>query len=186
VIGRGREATVIKFAKVLLLLIAGVMASCRETATGPETPTPGRFYLEREYVNSAWGYVHRGVFVDTAGVIISYDLSKTGIDWEVSPGELYTEAELWAAIHHNDTVRGVIPTDTLSMLRKLAYDSVSGKMSDTTGSGADMGAVIYSCYTLEGGQGLFRKTELRVGGDCEYHNTSASAIQLANWMASRI
>ena len=62
--------------------------------------------------------------------------------------------------------------------------SVSGRMSDTNGTGADMGLVTYSCYTFEGGQGLLRKTELRADGILEYHNTSPNAIALADWMAS--
>jgi hypothetical protein len=125
------------------------------------------------------------VFIDSAGVIISYDLGRSGVGWHATASELYTEAELWGKIHHNDTIRGIIAADTLSRLRVLAYASVSGSMTDTVGAGFDMGAVIYSCYTLEGTRSLFRRTELRVQGDVEYHNTSASAVELANWMVSR-
>ena len=171
--------------KAALLLALGFAVSCQNGGVGPQTSPFGRFYLETEYVNHAWGHVHRGVFIDTAGVVISYDLAKSGVGWQATANELYTEAELWAKIHHNDTVWGSIPADTLSRLRRLAYASVSGSMSDTLGAGADMGIVSYVCFTLEGTQSLFRRTELRVQGDVEYHNTSTSAVELANWMASR-
>lgn len=175
-----------KHAKVAFLFIVGLMASCEDTSTGPQEQKIGRFYLEREYVNSAWGrHVHRGVFIDTGGVVITYDLGPSPGAWRGTAGELYTENELWAKLHNNDTVRGSIPADTLSWLRTLAYASVSGKMSDTVGGGADIGLSIYSCYTLEGVDSLFRRTELRVEGDRAYHNTSPGAIELAQWMSLR-
>jgi len=174
-----------KSLRVAFLLVLGLIASCKDTGTDPEKGHMGRFYLETEYVNYAWGHVHRGVFIDGAGVVITYDLVKSGVGWQGNANELYTEAELWEKIHHNDTIKGSISVDTLSRLRRLAYASLSGSMSDTVGAGADMGKIVYSCYTLEGSQSLFRRTELRVQGDVEYHNTSASAVELANWMASR-
>lgn len=175
-----------RHAKMTFLFILGLMASCGDTSIEPQEKKLGRFYLEREYVNSAWGrHVHRGVFIDSGGVVITYDLGNSPEAWQGTANELYTEAELWAKLHSNDTVRGSIPADTLSWLRTLAYASVSGKMSDTVGTGADIGLSIYSCYTLEGANSLFRRTELRVEGDLGYHNTSPGAIELANWMALR-
>lgn len=173
-----------KCLKVAFLLAAGLVVSCKDAGTDPETIQQGRFYLEKQYVNYAWGrYVNRGVFIDSAGLVITYDVGISGMPRPGLAGELYTEAELWSKIHQNDTVRGRVPADTLEWLRQLAYASVSGRMSDTTGTGADMGLVTYSCYTLEGGQGLFRRTDLRAEGIMEYHNTSANAITLAEWMA---
>lgn len=170
--------------KAAFLLAAGFVASCTDSGTDPGPTQQGRFYLEKEFVNTAWGrYVCRGLFVDNAGLVITYDVGLSGIPWQGMAGELYTEAELWSKIHHNDTVRGQVTADTLAWLRHLAYASVSGKMSDTTGTGADMGLVTYSCYTFEGGQGLLRKTELRAEGILEYHNTSPNAKALADWMA---
>ena len=171
--------------KVAFLLAAGLVVSCKDAGTDPEPIQQGRFYLEKQYVNYAWGrYVNRGVFIDSAGLVITYDVGISGVPLHGMADELYTEAELWSKISHNDTVWGRVPADTLAWLRQLAYASVSGRMSDTTGTGADMGLVTYSCYTLEGGQGLFRKTELRAEGIMQYHNTSADAITLADWMAS--
>ena len=174
-----------RFLKVGFLFAAGLVGSCKDAGTDPGPIQQGRFYLERQYVNHAWGrYVDRGIFIDSAGLFITYDVGGSGVPWQGEAGELYTEAELWSKISQNDTVRGRVPADTLAWLRQLAYASVSGRMSDTTGTGADMGVVTYSCYTLEGGQGLFRKTELRAEGIMQYHNTSADAITLADWMAS--
>lgn len=173
-----------RYLKMGFLFAAGIVVSCKDAGTDPEQMQQGRFYLEKEYVNHAWGrYVHRGVFIDSAGLFITYDVGESGVPWQGEPGELYTEAELWSKIHHNDTVRGRVTADTLEWLRQLAYASVSGGMSDTNSTGADMGLVTYSCYTLEGGQGLFRKTELRAEGIMQYHNTCAHALTLADWLA---
>lgn len=169
---------------VMLLVMLASAPSCKDAGLGPHESTPGRFYLESEYVNSAWRHVHRGMFIDTAGVMITYDLGDVPGAWQGTPGELYTEEELWAKIHHNDTVRGTVSADTLRWLKSLAYGSVGGKMSDTAGGAMDMGVSIMSCYTLEGGSSLFRRTELRATGDMEYHNTCSSAVELAKWMAS--
>jgi hypothetical protein len=180
------EANMKRDLKVVFLLVVGLTVSCKDTGTGPEPGKPGKFYLEKEYVSHAWGrHVHRGMFIDTAGVVISYDVGNSEVPWHGAASELWSEEELWSKVHHNDTVLGSVPSDTLEWFRELAYASVSGRMSDTSGRGADIGLVTSSCYTLEGGHGLFRKTTLRVIGDMQYHNTSVSAIALADWLESR-
>ena len=141
-----------------LLIVLVSLASCKDAGVEPQQAPAGRFYLETEYVNSAWRYVHRGQVIDTAGRVITYDLGPTRGAWQGTPGELYTEEELWAKIHHNDTVRGSIPADTLRWLQRLAYASVAGAMSDTVGGSMDLGMSIISCYTLEPGTSLFRRT----------------------------
>jgi hypothetical protein len=180
-----KEATGMKPLNVTLLILLMSLVSCKDAGVEPQPAPPGRFYLETEYVNSAWRYVHRGQVIDPAGRVITYDLGPTPGTWQGSPGEMCTEEELWAKIHHNDTVRGSIPADTLQLLQQLAYASVAGTMSDTVGGSMDLGMSIISCYTLEAGTSLFRRTELRATGDMEYHNTCTSAVRLAAWMASR-
>lgn len=168
---------------IQLIMLVSIL-SCKDAGVGPQPAQPGRFYLETEYINSAWRYVHRGQVIDTAGRVITYDLGPTPGAWQGTPGDLYTEEELWAKYHHNDTVRGSISPDTLRWLQRLAYASVAGAMSDTVGGSMDLGMSIISCYTLEEGTSLFRRTELRATGDMEYHNTCTNAMQLAAWVAS--
>ena len=171
---------------MVVLLALVLVPCCKDSSTEVQTSVSGKFYLETEYVSLAWGrHVHRGEIIDNDGLVVSYDMGPSPQAWPNSSSELYSETELQWKIHHNDTVRGRIPADTLSRLRSLAYGSVSGVMSDTTGGGADIGLMIYSCYTIEGADTLFRRTELRAHGDMEYYNTSASAIELSNWMAKR-
>ncbi|HEY6952906.1 MAG TPA: hypothetical protein VI758_10895 [Bacteroidota bacterium] len=173
------------YTSMSIVLAAALMFCCKDSATGPQFQPLSKIYFETEYVNFSWGYVHNGWFIDTAGNVISYDLAKSGTQWVPNSNELYGEAELWAKIHHNDTLRTQVPLDTLEALRSLAVASVGGKYSDTTCPGADMGAFVYACYVYQADSLKFRRTVLRVYGDCRYYNTSPSAIELADWMASR-
>jgi hypothetical protein len=168
-----------------IVLLAVVVSSCKDAGTGPGSEPPSELYLETEYVNSAWGYSHNGRFIDAAGDIISYDLASSGTQWVTNSTGYYTEAELWAKIHHSDTVRGFVPADTLKMLRRLAFASVPGANSDTICAGADRGLFITCCYVFRADSSKFQRIELRVDGDCTYHNTSQSAIELANWLAGK-
>jgi hypothetical protein len=169
-----------------IALITALVVSCKDTTSNPQPEPRPKIYFETEYVNFArGGYSHNGWFIDTSGAVISYDIGKSGIQWIPNPTGYYTEAELWAKIHHNDTLRGVVSADTLELLRGLATSSVAGTQSDTVCPGADMGALVYSCYVFQPDSTKFRRIELRVDGDCRHYNTSQSAIELANWMARK-
>jgi hypothetical protein len=174
-----------RFLSLLGPLVLLLAISCKDTSTNPGSLTVQSMFLESEYVNFAWGYSHYGRFIDTSGLIISYDIGRSGEHWTPNPSGYYTEAELRAKIHHNDTLRGIVPADTLDLLRALGAASVGGAFSDTTCPGADMGAFVLSCYIFQEDSSKFRRIVLRVDGDCRYHNTSKSAIELANWLAKQ-
>lgn len=169
----------------LIALIATLLLSCKDASINPEHPDLNKVYLESEYVNFAWGYAHNGWFIDTSGNIISYDIAKSGTQWVRNSSEYYSEDELWAKIHHKDTLREVIPNDTLKHLRELALASVAGTLSDTVCPGADMGALVYSCYVFKPDSLKFQRIVLRVYGDCRFNNAAQSAIDLAHWISRR-
>lgn len=168
-----------------VVLLATSTFSCSDASTDPDQAGSTTVYLEREYVNWAWGYAHNGWFLDPAGNIISYDIAKSGTAWVPSASGYYTEEELEAKMHHRDTLRGVVPLDTVKLLDRLALASLGGTYSDTVCPGADMGALIYSCYVYRADSSKFRHVVLRVDGDCRYQNTSDAARELSDWMSHR-
>ena len=172
-----------RFCPILSALVLLLTSSCKDASTNPGSLTVPRMFFESEYVNYAWGYSHSGRFIDTSGLVISYDIARSGDHWEPNRSGYYTESEIWAKIHHRDTVRGLVPADTLELLKSLGLASMVGTYSDTTCPGADMGALIYSCYVFQADSLKFQRIILRVDGDCRYHNTSENAIELAAWLA---
>jgi hypothetical protein len=170
---------------LLITLITSLALSCKDTSTNPEQGSHAKIFLESEYINFAWGYAHNGWVIDSAGNIISYDIAKSGTQWTGNPSGYYTGQELWNKVHHCDTLRGFVPSDTLQWLRALAAASVGGAYSDTTCPARDMGSFVYSCYVYNPDSLKFRQIVLRVHGDCEFYNTATSAIKLSNWMALR-
>ncbi len=169
----------------LSLGLGAILAvSCRDTSTNPDPGRIGvRVFLEREYINYAWGYDHSGWIVDTAGNMISYNIAKAGVTWTPNPGGYYTAEELSAKAHHCDTLRGTVPTDTLQWLRTLAESSVGGAYSDTTHPMVDAGTVTLFCYVYDPDSSKYRQVVLLEYGDYQFSNTAAPAIQLSDWMA---
>ena len=165
----------------LILLLAVLTCSCKDTTAGPGEASRARMFLESEYMNNSWGYAHWGWVIDTAGNIVSYDIGKSGNDWRGNPGGYYTEQELLAKVDHCDTLRGSIPSDTLLWLRGLAA-TVGETYSDTLRVGADMGALVRSCYIFDPDSSKYHQVVLRVTGDYQYHNTSPGAVALADWI----
>lgn len=164
--------------------LASLLAlSCKDTSTNPVEQSHAPVFLESEYLNFAWGYDHSGWIVDTAGNVISYDLSKSGVQWTPNATGYYTGEELREKVHHNDTLRGTISGDTLQWLNALVAASVGGTYSDTTHPMADFGTVAFLGYVFDADSSKYRRGGLQVYGGYRFYNTASPAIELSAWMS---
>lgn len=136
------------------------------------------FYLEYEFENYAWGHSHKGLFIDSMGHVIKYDLMDSESAWTPSTSEYFSETEIQAKIHHADTLMGKLPLDTLNMLKALVFDTGTILFSDTICDCVDFGSKRYFKYQFQEDRMKFKKIQLGFSGDCNATTKPESAKKL--------
>jgi hypothetical protein len=170
-----------KLIRLLLFVVIFNLFSCRDSIISSEIQSLGKIVFESEYINYAWGYSHNGKYAGEDGKIYSYDLTKSNIPWNDNADGYYSEDELNSKYHHFDTLRSVIPNDTIQWCYDLALLVNPNKYSDTASVGADMGFFTFSIYLYQSEKKKYQKIILNQDGDWHLYNSSKSAIELAQW-----
>ncbi len=164
------------------LILSLFALSCRDNGLSPTEQVPAATIFEIEYTNCAWGFAYEGKVVLDDGNLYSYNPGRDTATVLHHSDERYTETELTSKYsHHKVFIRAVSP-DTLLLMRQLASAVTVGEYSDTTGVGADMGALLYSVYEYQSDTDRFQKKILRLDGDWTFYNQSYAAVPLTNLM----
>lgn len=155
--------------------------ACRDSIITSDSQALGRIVFESEYINHAWGYSHSGKYSGEDGKIFTYDHAKSNIQWKESSDGFYTEDELISKYHHFDTLRSMIPKDTVLWMYSLAISINPNTYSDTARIGADMGSNTNAIYLYRDDKKKYQRIVLNQEGDWRWRNTSESAIELTQW-----
>jgi hypothetical protein len=143
-----------------------------------------RIYCEISYTNFAWGYQHRGLYVDPQGQLYSYQYKRGDKPWSPRSADSATEQELEEKYSHGRTLIRKIDLQELQEKYKLVEPASKGKMSKRLQRGADQGSSVTRCYLFEAAGERYKEVELKVAGDWSYENLAPSAKKLAMWLAS--
>ena len=133
-----------------------------------------------DYINHAWGYRHSGFFVDSTGMVKSYDLPGS---WN-SPDSygFIPESEL----HENldKAIKGECSVDKDEILTNLnlLYKAQKGTITDPVNVAADAGTTSYYGYIYDPSGDRYKQILLRQNGDFEVKNTSREALKIYKWL----
>lgn len=169
-------AATVSFA-VLLGLLLPVAQETLSAGQGVQ-----RFLCERSYINFAWGFQLRGIFVDRDGRVYRFD--NSGTRPSLASGPEFSEAELAAKYGERTTLVRTVPREQLDEMTRLIPAAAKGRLSDRTSPARDSGSLASLCYVFDATRGSYRKVELDVKGDWEYHNLAPEARRLAAWLES--
>ncbi|GAB5527154.1 MAG: hypothetical protein Roseis2KO_50260 [Roseivirga sp.] len=148
----------------------------------PELPAELAVLFQYEYINWAWGYQHRGWFIDNHGNRRKFDVSESG-GWKNTDNDGYISKEdLTSSLAKATEVSQQIPLSVIVQHEQLIPGTVDGDLSEPENGGADMGAFAYFCYAWDEERQLYKKQLLSVEGDWSQHNTSQEAVALTKWL----
>ena len=133
-----------------------------------------------DYINHAWGFQHSGFFVDSTGIVKSYDLPAS---WNYpDPDGLIAESEL----HDNldKAIKDECSVDKVEIFRYLNMldKAQSGTITDPVNVAADAGVTSYLGYIYDPARNRYKQILLRQNGDFEVTNTSKEASKIYEWL----
>lgn len=164
---------------LLILLSPGISTPRRQP-----TPTPQKVYCERSYTNFAWGYQHKGIYLDPQGNLYSYSYQPKDKPWSPKQDDAPTATELEDKYSHGRKLIRKLDSQEWQAKIRLLTAASNGQMSKRKQSGADMGSNVCRCYVVDAAGQKFKQVELRVQGDWSYENLAPSAKMLADWLES--
>lgn len=141
-----------------------------------------KFLFETSYTNFAWGYQHRGTYIDNQGNVYEFAYKPGDKHWQPQQPDSLTERELEEQYSHGRKLIRTIERKELLEKYRLIEKAAKGEFSKRVSRGADMGAYVSSCYLYDEHTGRYRRVELRVTGDWSYENLSPAAGELADWL----
>jgi hypothetical protein len=168
--------------RLVLVLFACSLVSCHDGSVSPDDRTTGPVVFEIEYINYAWGFSYHGKVIFEADRLHTYNPGAEGIGVLHHADERYTAGELISKYGYRRTAVRTVSDDTLKYMAQLAALVRVGDNTDTTRTGADMGALTYSIYRYRADALMYERQTLRVEGDWSFHNRSEAAISLVDLM----
>lgn len=136
--------------------------------------------FQKEYINHAWGYQHSGIFIDTTGIVKSYNLP---VSWNFPDQDGYiSESKLNE--NFDKALKDECSVDKGEILRhfNLLYVAQIGTITDPVNVAADAGTTSYYGYIYEPARNRYKQILLRQNGDFEVKNTSREAQKIYEWL----
>lgn len=179
-----------KTLNLIILLLSLTFPGCIDLF-GPNQPDQ-KYLFDVYHVNNAWGFALKGMYIDNCGDIYSYSISpndhvsQDSIKLLQRQGAILKESDLILKYSFKkEFVKNIDPSLVRKRLADL-YRVPLNAMSDTLGTGADMGSYIHCGYRYNGQDKTYERVDLKVTGDISYYNTSDMAKGLVIWLDSQL
>jgi photosystem II stability/assembly factor-like uncharacterized protein len=158
-------------------------------------PAPQKVYCELSNDRYGMSAAHYGVYVDPDGNIYRYSYSYARkqawqpLQIKIGPratSEKLTEQKIanYYDQYEKKLIRKIDPEEWQAK-HKLLNEASMGQIEGIKGCGGnDIGEITYQCFIYTDQNSSYQKVQLRRRGDSCYDNSSTSAKELADWLAS--
>jgi hypothetical protein len=174
----------IKNLSIIKIFIICFLILCQGCLTTPEadsrTPIKQKFLFEVTYVNHAWGFQLRGIYIDKPGQVYKYDHSHEV--WRPSNPNFYTEEELLRKFESNKEFVKAVDSQTLLKMYNLIRTAKQGTFSEPVQRCNDAGTTAYIAYLFDSKANTYKPLLLYQVGDWARKNLSESAKVLYEWL----
>lgn len=160
-------------------VLATVVTACSELTIPPPTSAEAPLF-EVEVVNFAWGAVWQGFYVARDGRVYSFDLS-TARESDLAGDVLSLELITRKYGHGRELVK-TLPSGEAVEKYGLVSRAALGPFTDQRGVCADAGALRYSAWIYDAGDGKYHRLLLHQSGDIAQANQSDAARALYHWL----
>lgn len=141
------------------------------------------FFCERSYTNHAWGYQHRGIYVDRIGGVYRYEHGRGDQPLLRVPADSLTEQALLARYTPGRVSAGTVARAEVAERYREVLAAREGALTERARRMADAGVTVRRCWLPDAG-GVYREVFLRQTGDWERENRSPAAARLTRWLDS--
>ncbi len=141
-----------------------------------------KYLFEVSYINWAWGYQDRGIYIDRDGRVCSYDLSDRKPRFQYPEDRVYTRAMLDDKYSGHCVLIGTVDLETLAAMSALVGPASQGQLTEPVHTGCDFGGEGFTAFLFDAETGTYTSVLLRQCGDWSRQNTAPEAATLHDWL----
>jgi hypothetical protein len=142
------------------------------------------YCFEVSYENNAWGFQHRGLFIDSNGDVFTYDVSSDRSDEYSETDTEYSESTLTKKFSTESEYKENIPPSTLQEMKDKIASANNGTLGDPISNANDAGIWRYKAFIYNSDNKTYKSVLLYQTGDVKITNSSSEAEELKNWLES--
>jgi hypothetical protein len=158
-----------------ILCLVFLLAACNDTDSDQNSSY--RFYVE--YTNHAWGFDHRGLFINDSGEVYSYQLEQIP---DLERDNSYTEQELDNLFAQNQAYLMTLESSEFSSMVSMSERVETDHLTDPENNCFDAGIYRYSTFDYNKDTGVYSDILLYQTGDWRIVNNDANAIAVRDWL----
>jgi len=170
---------------VILACSVGPLLDSGKSAPPPQVPPGQEVLFEVAHENFAWGYFHRGKYVNSEGEIWGFSYAPSDSAWRPADSDKPTLSELSDKYSHNPQLIGQIDGPTLQAMKARIGAASLGELTAWERRCADFGELRFWAY-LSSDDTVYAAIPLRVAGDRSRRNLSDDATLLFEWLHQEI
>jgi len=145
--------------------------------------TEAGYTFDVSHVNHAWGYRHKGYYVDGRGYIYSYDHS--GEKWQYEENK-ELDSNTLASKYKNRKLFAKIESKELAKYINMTGGASRGEISPPVDQCNDFGYIRYTAFTFDSGMAIYTPVKIFQAGDKAWQNNASEAKQIYRWLNSII
>jgi len=170
------KSLTIKLLSIIILSLT--LSGCEKTHVVSKSQD---ILYQVEYINYAWVYSHRGLYIDINGNILTYNLPEK---WNFpKEDQLLTRKEVLENIAACKISGKKIPGEELQKYIKYIDNIAASKVtSPKYNAASDAGTLSYYCYQYSESSSTYKRTIIRTEGDSECENLNFFTKKIVDWM----
>jgi hypothetical protein len=162
---------------IIIIVIALTFSGCKKnyTINGKQ-----HILFQYDYVNYAWGYVHKGFYVDDEGNVMIY---QNPDNWNFH-GQDYnlTEEQLSENIAKCTKSDIKVSKDELARFSSYIHNIASSKITAIKSQAADAGTSVFVCYDFSDQTGIYKGYLIKMEGDYTCENLNFYSKKVSIWL----
>lgn len=165
------------FKLVIISLTILILTGCKKNFTVSEET---EILFQYDYINYAWGYQHKGFFIDNKGNVLVYNNPE---EWNFADDDLRQSkkqiAENLASCVQSEIK---IPEEELKKYINYIKNIASSKVTAVKNVAADAGASKYICYQYSDITEYYKGSLIKMEGDFTCENLNFFSKKVVLWM----
>jgi hypothetical protein len=162
----------------LLLILASLsFKGCKKNNVINENQ---HILFQYDYINYAWGYLHKGFLIDNQGNILTY---KNPQIWNYPDEDLIlTESQLRENLENCLLTGEKISSDELEKYAGYIKNISLSKITALKNVAADAGTGQYICYAYSDTTGTYKGSLIKMEGDFTCENLNFFSKRVSVWL----
>ncbi|MEW6710249.1 MAG: hypothetical protein AB1403_10545 [Candidatus Riflebacteria bacterium] len=167
---------------IRFVIFLGFLLACGNFLAAQDSLASDSFLFVKSYQNWAWGAEYKGIIVDGAGQVFSFNFPKEDLGPTFATAKPETIADLKEYFNKGRSLIKSIPAAEVEKMAGLISQVENASYSADVHTACDAGTDLWLAYRQDEISGKLKKVLLHKSGDLTQKSDSPAAKILVEWL----